>query len=73
MPKPETLVVDGHGFCWQRLCELRRQQQLEAWRTEQARQLVLFEMRDDHRPMTERTPARRYEEPTLFERTRGAE
>ena len=71
MPKPETLVVDGHGYSWQRLCELRRQQ-LEAWRTEQARQLALFEMHDDHRPMVERTPTRRYEEPTMLERMRGA-
>jgi hypothetical protein len=29
--KPDTLIVDGHGFNWQRLCELRRQQ-LEAWK-----------------------------------------
>jgi hypothetical protein len=26
---PDTLIVDGHAFSWQRLCELR-QQQLEA-------------------------------------------
>jgi hypothetical protein len=71
MAKPETLVVDGHGFNWQRLCELRRQQ-LEAWRAEQARQLALFEMRDDHRPIAERTPAQRYEAPTMLERMRGA-
>jgi hypothetical protein len=72
MSKPETLVVDGHGFNWQRLCELRRQQ-LEAWRVEQARQLALFEMHEDHQPTTERTPARRYQEPTLFQQMRGAE
>jgi hypothetical protein len=71
MAKPETLVVDGHGFNWQRLCELRRQQ-LEAWRAEQARQLALFEVHDDHRPMTERTPAQRYEAPTMLELMRGA-
>ncbi len=65
MPKPETLVVDGHGYSWQRLCELRRQQ-LEAWRVEQARQLALFEMHEDHRPNAESTASGRYEEPTLL-------
>lgn len=65
MSKPETLVVDGHGFSWQRLCELRRQQ-LEAWRAEQARQLALFEMHEDHRPIAERSASGRYQEPTLL-------
>jgi hypothetical protein len=65
--KPDTLVVDGHGFSWQRLCELRRQQ-LEAWRAAQERQLALFELKEDCRPAAERTPARRYAEPTLLDR-----
>jgi hypothetical protein len=26
MAKPDILIVDGHAFNWQRLCELRRQQ-----------------------------------------------
>jgi hypothetical protein len=63
--KPDILIVDGHAFSWQRLVELRRQQ-LEAWRAEQARQLALFELKDDCRPGAERTPAGRYQEPTLF-------
>jgi hypothetical protein len=49
MARPDTLVVDGHAFSWQRLCELRRQQ-LEVWKVEQARQLALFELKDDRRP-----------------------
>ena len=65
MAKPDTLVVDGHGFSWQRLCELRRQQ-LEAWRAAQERQLALFELKEDCRPSAERTPARLYAEPTLL-------
>jgi hypothetical protein len=65
MPKPETLIVDGHGFNWQRLCELRRQQ-LEARRAVEARQLTLFEMHEDRRPDAERTASGRYEEPTLL-------
>ena len=66
MAKPDTLVVDGHGLSWQRLCELRRQQ-LEAWRTAEQRQLALFELKQDCRPAAERTGRGRYEEPTLFE------
>lgn len=64
--KPDTLVVDGHGFSWQRLCELRRQQ-LEAWRAAEQRQLALFELKQDCRPTAERTAAGRYAEPTLLD------
>jgi len=62
--KPDTILIDGHGYSWQRICELRRQQ-LEAWKAEQARQLALFELKEDSRPEAERT-AGRYLEPTLF-------
>jgi len=63
--KPDILVVDGHAFSWQRLVELRRAQ-LEAWHAEQARQLTLFELKEDCRPEAERTAAGRYREPTLL-------
>jgi hypothetical protein len=65
MAKPDTIIVDGHAFSWLRICDLRRQQ-LEAWKAEQARQLALFELKDDCRPETERTAAGRYLEPTLL-------
>ncbi len=65
MSKPDTLIVDGHAFSWQRLCELRRQQ-LEAWKAAHAVQPALFELKDDCRPEAERTAAKRYQEPTLF-------
>jgi hypothetical protein len=65
MSKPDTLIVDGHAFSWQRLCDLRRQQ-LEAWKTAQASQPALFELKNDVRPEFERTAAGRYREPTLF-------
>jgi hypothetical protein len=65
MAKPDTIMIDGHVFSWRRVCELRRQQ-LEAWRADQARQLALFELKDDCRPQAERSAAGRYEEPTLF-------
>jgi hypothetical protein len=65
MAKPDILIIDGHAFSWQRLCELRRQQ-LEVWRAAQATQPALFELRDDCRPAAERTARGRYEEPTLL-------
>jgi hypothetical protein len=65
MAKPDTIILDGHAFSWRRISELRRQQ-LEAWKAEQARQLALFELKDDCRPEAERTTAGRYLEPTLL-------
>ena len=65
MTKPGTILIGGHAYSWRQICELRRQQ-LEAWRAEQARQLALFELKDDRRPLAERTAAGRYAEPTLF-------
>jgi hypothetical protein len=71
--KPDTFIIDGRAYSWQALCELRRQQ-LEAWRAAQPRQLALFELKNDTRPIAERTAAGRYEQPSLLddmrERTR---
>jgi hypothetical protein len=36
-------------------------------RAAQERQLALFELKEDCRPAAERTPARRYAEPTLLD------
>ena len=65
MKPPDTLVVDGHGFSWRRLCQLRRQQ-VEAWKQARPHQPALFEMKEDARPMTERRAAGRYSEPSLL-------
>lgn len=65
MAKPDILIVDGRGYNWQRLVQLRHTQ-LEAWRVDHARQLTLFELQDDCRPEAERTAAGRYREPTLL-------
>jgi hypothetical protein len=65
MARPDTIVIGGHAYSWQQLCDLRRQQ-LEAWKAAQPRQLTLFELREDYRPTPERTAAGRYREPTLF-------
>jgi hypothetical protein len=63
--KPDTIIVDGHAFSWQQLCDLRRQQ-LEAWKAARGDQPELFELKDDCRPAAERTAAGRYQEPTLL-------
>ena len=68
MAKPDTLILDGHAYSWQALCDLRRQQ-LDAWRAAQPRQLALFELKNDTRPVAERSAADRYREPTLFAHT----
>jgi hypothetical protein len=65
MAKPDTILIGGHAYSWQQLCELRRQQ-LEARQAAQPRQLAMFELKDDCRPEAERTAAGRYQEPTLF-------
>jgi hypothetical protein len=65
MAKPDTLIVDGHAFSWQRLCELRRQQ-LEAWNAAQPSQPALFEMKAHFRPAAERAAVGRYREPTFL-------
>jgi hypothetical protein len=52
MAKSDTIIIDGHAFSWQRICDLRRAQ-LEAWRAGQVRQLTLFELKDDSRPSAE--------------------
>jgi hypothetical protein len=71
MAKPDTIIIDGHAYSWQQICDLRRRQ-IEARRAAQAQQLVLFPMHEDSRPGSERTTAGRYEEPTLLELMRGA-
>jgi hypothetical protein len=70
MAKPDTIIVNGHAFSWQQLCELRRQQ-LEAWKAERGSQPALFELRDDCRPQAERTAAGRFREPSLLDGIRG--
>jgi hypothetical protein len=66
MAKPDIIIIGGHAYRWQGICELRRQR-LEVWNAAQPRQLALFELKDDCRPVAERTAAGRYAEPTFFE------
>jgi len=67
MTKPDIILIGGRAYCWQAICELRRQQ-LEAWKAAQPQQLALFELKEDYRPAAERTAAGRYAEPSLFDR-----
>jgi hypothetical protein len=64
----DILIIDGRAYSWRRLCELRRAQ-IEAQNRERLRQLALFELHDDCRPVTERTAANRYQQPSLLDLT----
>jgi hypothetical protein len=57
------IEIDGKRYVWREIVKLRRHQ-LEAFR--KAHQPALFEVKEDHRPATERTAASRYLEPSLF-------
>jgi hypothetical protein len=62
MPAPKFIDIDGKRFVWRELLQ-RRREQLAAARVEQP---VLFELKEDCRPIPERTAAGRYSEPSLF-------
>jgi hypothetical protein len=62
----DTLIVDGRAYSWRRLCELRRAQ-VEAQSRERLRQLALFELHEDSRPVAERTASGRYQQPSLLD------
>ena len=64
--KPDIILIDGHGFSWRRICELRSQQ-LEAWRKSQPQQPVLFELKKDRRSEVECNASGPYSEPSLLE------
>jgi len=65
MSRPATIDIDGHRYLWREIVE-RRRRQIAAHDAAQARQLALFDLKDDTRPATQRTAAGRYAEPTLF-------
>jgi hypothetical protein len=55
------IFFEGKWVKWRDLVELRRQQKQDA----KTSQLTLFEMRDDARPLTDRSADGRYSEPLL--------
>jgi hypothetical protein len=60
---PRFIVLDGKAYLWRELVRMRREQ-LQA--IARARQLTLFEPKEDVRPEAHRTAAGRYLEPSLF-------
>jgi hypothetical protein len=60
---PKFIDIDGKRFVWRELLQRRRQQLATAARIEQP---ALFELKEDCRPIPERTAAGRYSEPNLF-------
>jgi hypothetical protein len=62
----DTLIIDGRAYSWRQICELR-QQQKQAREAARARQLTLFELKDDCRPAAERNATGRFQEPTFFD------
>ncbi len=63
MPAPKFIDIDGKRFVWRELVQRRREQIAAAAKVEQP---VLFEMKEDSRPASERTATGRYTEPSLF-------
>jgi hypothetical protein len=63
MTHPAFIEIDGRRLLWRDLVKRRREQLAAA---QKAVQPTLFELRDDTRPKSERTAARRYLEPSLF-------
>ena len=57
------IEIDGKRYLWRDLVQLRREQKKARARSQQP---VLFELKDDSRPVAERTASGRYREPTLF-------
>ena len=65
MANSDHIILGGHAFSWRQICEARREQ-IEARRRAQAEQLALFELKEDYRPVAERTAGGRYEQPSLL-------
>ena len=63
MSKPRFIEIDGKRVLWRDLLVRRREQIADAARSEQP---ALFELKDDRRPIADRTSAGRYQEPSLF-------
>jgi hypothetical protein len=63
MSAPWFIDLEGRRYLWHDVLATRRAQ-LAAIR--KAEQPALFELRDDRRPVAERTVAGRYREPSLF-------
>jgi hypothetical protein len=56
------ILIDGKQYAWRDLLKLRREQR----KAERQAQPVLFELKEDNRPQSQRTASSRYKEPQLF-------
>jgi hypothetical protein len=65
MTRLRFIEIDGKRHLWRDILHLRREQQKAHAR---AQQLTLFVLKEDCRPVADRTAADRYREPTLFSR-----
>lgn len=63
MAAPKFIEIDGKRIAWREVLQ-RRREQLQAMA--KAETPALFELKEDHRPIAERTAAGRYREPSLF-------
>jgi hypothetical protein len=63
MALPKFIEIDGKRIAWRDVLQ-RRREQIDACAEPQ--QPALFELREDHRPASDRTAAGRYLEPSLF-------
>jgi hypothetical protein len=56
------IEIDGKKYLWRDLLKLRSEQRKAARQA----QPVLFKLKDDERPKSQRTASSRFEEPSLF-------
>ena len=59
---PRFVTINGQRVAWSEIVRLRREQREQV----KAKQLTLFELRQDARPATEQSAGQRYLEPSLF-------
>lgn len=57
------IEIDGRRYLWRDLLQLRRAQRQAYAKVQQS---VLFELKEDRRPVSGRTATGRYLEPSLF-------
>jgi hypothetical protein len=63
LPVPKFIDIDGKRFAWRDLAQRRREQLAAEAKVQQP---VLFELKEDRRPASQRSAAGRYREPSLF-------
>ncbi len=63
MAAPKFIDIDGKRFAWRDLLQRRREQLAAAAKVEQP---ALFELKEDHRPASQRSATGRYREPSLL-------